>query len=459
MFKRLLWLWALSLALSLAPAVLAENSDAFFEKRLEELGYYRQAQDFETALRNFQVANGLLATATVDDSTIAALQAETAVSQQAYLEAFCGKYKDSVLQPGDSGNAVSALQTALKVLGYTTGKSDGVYGTTTQSAVCQFQLANGLYVTGEADACTLLRLYEGSPISWEAFLEQQCALRGESGAQVKRLQERLAHMGYFHGNATGSYGELTQQAVLLFQMENGINPSGDADLSTCRTLYSGTAKVLCEEGALRYGDSGEAVSVAQKRLSALNYLPSEANGTFDDATRNAVLLFQLANGLSATGSVDSATSQHLNSSNAKSMQDAQEIFLETQANLTESDLIGIADAASDLQGQPFNASGHSLFPGFEFVQYVYAMRGVALTDPGAIVQGTSTRIYAPEEIPEGAIVILEENPASGVRMRMGISLGNGRMVYLGNDSCWVVPGKISQIPYTRLYACNFAHEE
>ena len=88
MFKRLLWLWALSLALSLAPAVLAENSDAFFEKRLEELGYYRQAQDFETALRNFQVANGLLATATADDSTIAALQAETAVSQQAYLEAF-----------------------------------------------------------------------------------------------------------------------------------------------------------------------------------------------------------------------------------------------------------------------------------------------------------------------------------------------------------------------------------
>ena len=122
MFKRLLWLWALSLALSLAPAVLAENSDAFFEKRLEELGYYRQAQDFETALRNFQVANGLLATATADDSTIAALQAETAVSQQAYLEAFCGKYKDSLLQPGDSGNAVSALQTALKVLGYTIGK-------------------------------------------------------------------------------------------------------------------------------------------------------------------------------------------------------------------------------------------------------------------------------------------------------------------------------------------------
>ena len=59
-----------------------------------------------------------------------------------------------VLQQGDEGPAVSALQLALSALGFDTGAVDGVFRDTTVAAVTQFQEAQGLAVTGVVDDAT-----------------------------------------------------------------------------------------------------------------------------------------------------------------------------------------------------------------------------------------------------------------------------------------------------------------
>jgi peptidoglycan hydrolase-like protein with peptidoglycan-binding domain len=64
----------------------------------------------------------------------------------------------SGLKPGDKGGAVKQLQRALKSAGYTVGKIDGSYGPSTESAVKQFQQAQGLTADGIAGSKTLAAL-------------------------------------------------------------------------------------------------------------------------------------------------------------------------------------------------------------------------------------------------------------------------------------------------------------
>lgn len=52
------------------------------------------------------------------------------------------------LKPGDTGVQVKRLQRALAQLGYTIGTVDGDYGTTTKTAVEQFQTASNLTADG-----------------------------------------------------------------------------------------------------------------------------------------------------------------------------------------------------------------------------------------------------------------------------------------------------------------------
>lgn len=54
----------------------------------------------------------------------------------------------TTLKPGDTGAQVKVLQRALASLGYTVGTVDGVYGTTTKTALAQFQTAAKLTADG-----------------------------------------------------------------------------------------------------------------------------------------------------------------------------------------------------------------------------------------------------------------------------------------------------------------------
>jgi hypothetical protein len=64
------------------------------------------------------------------------------------------------LSPGDTGAQVKVLQRALNTLGFSSGKPDGDYGPSTQTAVEKFQAAHGLAEDGVVGQQTLAALQQ-----------------------------------------------------------------------------------------------------------------------------------------------------------------------------------------------------------------------------------------------------------------------------------------------------------
>ena len=67
-------------------------------------------------------------------------------------------------------------------------------------------------------------------------VESATLRRGQSGDQVRALQDRLRGLGYWLGTPDGSYGELTAQAVMAFQKVNGLERDGIAGAGTLAAL-------------------------------------------------------------------------------------------------------------------------------------------------------------------------------------------------------------------------------
>ena len=64
---------------------------------------------------------------------------------------------------------------------------------------------------------------------------------GDSGDEVKKLQERLDELGYMFVPCSGEYGAATTQAVCDFQLLNGMSTTGIADEEMQKRLYSDQA--------------------------------------------------------------------------------------------------------------------------------------------------------------------------------------------------------------------------
>lgn len=63
---------------------------------------------------------------------------------------------------------------------------------------------------------------------------------GDSGPRVRALQRSLARLGYWGGTADGTYGGLTEQAVLALQKQAGLDRDGVAGPRTLRAVADGT---------------------------------------------------------------------------------------------------------------------------------------------------------------------------------------------------------------------------
>lgn len=152
-----------------------------------------------------------------------------------------------LLSSGSTGDHVTALQEALKELGFYAGTVDGKFGTGTRSAVLAFQDMNGLYETGTADAATQTLLFEGKPknskgkaaaVKTVSAVEGAAISSGSQGTAVKKLQERLKTLGYYKGTVDGNCGSGTVSAVKAFQKKTGLKQTGTADADTQALLYA-----------------------------------------------------------------------------------------------------------------------------------------------------------------------------------------------------------------------------
>ena len=446
---------ALILLLILPAAALAEAVEPSVS-RLTALGFLSErSTDMRIAVRNFQTANGMEPTGVPDDATLDALGRDDAQSKAGYLESLAAKNAGGVLKSGQSGEAVVKLQGALAALGYYKGASDGMFGEGTKSAVMAFQTANGLYPSGEADQAVKFKLYEGSPVAWADFIQDKLCKKGDSGRGVRSLQRRLRALGYFDGECAASFGDRTERAVTLFQKENALPETGQADDATCRLLYSGRAKAVTDDGVLREGDAGEDVRALQFQLNRLGYFTEGVSGQFREGTLVALTFFEIASGRKPTGAADQQLIALLNRADAVPFGDAKKALAASAENVTGDALSAVAATAAQMQGKQFPTGSDELFPGFSFVQYAFAKAGIAITDPGQIVGSSGGRVFDANALEAGDIVALERPFDGGVRMLFSVYIGGSRVAYVNADTGYVVSGDLNQMEYDNAYVWNF----
>ncbi|MBE5815940.1 MAG: hypothetical protein E7320_12200 [Clostridiales bacterium] len=147
---------------------------------------------------------------------------------------------------------------------------------------------------------------------------------GVEGDEVTRLQQRLLELGYYTGLVDGQYGPGTQEAVLLFQQQHGLEADGVAGEKTREQLYAQNAQPFVPTPApeatpssLSKGDTGDGVKAMQERLTELGFYDGECDGDFGPGTQDAVRLFQSQHGLAVDGAAGEMTLGLLYSTDAK----------------------------------------------------------------------------------------------------------------------------------------------
>ena len=288
------------------------------QQDLTTLGYYwaeitgNFGAKTETAVKRFQEENGLTADGVAGTKTLNAIAA--AVARKGGTPASGGS-AGTTLKLNSQGTKVSQLQTDLKQLGYYYAEITGNFGAKTEAAVKAFQKAKGLTADGVAGTKTLNAIAAavdkaGGSSSGSSSTNMKL---GSTGAAVSALQQNLTTLGYYYGDVTGHYGNLTQQAVKKFQKAKGLTQDGVASTATLNAITSALKNAGVDVGpgtvatTLREGDKGTAVTELQTMLKKLNYYYGSVTGSFGSLTKQAVRKFQDDNKLTVDGVACPAT--------------------------------------------------------------------------------------------------------------------------------------------------------
>ncbi len=200
------------------------------QSRLYELGYIASdnlvtgnfGDTTEEAVKKMQSVNGLEEDGKVGRKTMNLLYSD--------------EVKANMLSYGEKSDVVLAAQKRLKLLGYMTTEPDGSYGNDTIIAVKQFQSKNDQVVDGYLGPSTRIALNSDTAVPNGLSL-------GDSGENIQRVQNLLSKLGYLaSANVTGYYGEVTENAVKLFQRTNNLSSDGTVGAMTMAKLTSNDAK-------------------------------------------------------------------------------------------------------------------------------------------------------------------------------------------------------------------------
>jgi len=135
-----------------------------------------------------------------------------------------------VLKRGMDNDSVAKMQQQLKDLGYYSGAVDGQFGDGTAEAVTLFQSQHGLDADGLAGSDTLSLLYSSNAEVYvptpTPTVTPSVIRKGEHSDRVTAVQERLRELGFYTGEIDGQFGSGTQEAVRLFQRQNGLDIDG-----------------------------------------------------------------------------------------------------------------------------------------------------------------------------------------------------------------------------------------
>ncbi len=174
-----------------------------------------------------------------------------------------------LLREGDQGNRVRVLQYMLALLSQYNQEIpwvsvDGIFGPRTRSAVLSFQQTFGLSPDGVVGPLTWDRLYRtyASIINSPYYGEEAVAAPypgsplsiGSSGSSVSLLQQYLGLISSVYTTipqvpVTGYFGEITKNAVRIFQSEAGLTVDGIVGPATWNAIANTYENLL--NGAVR----------------------------------------------------------------------------------------------------------------------------------------------------------------------------------------------------------------
>ena len=287
----------------------------FLQNRLIELRYLRGAadgvygEDTQTAVLAFQRNNNLPETGVADD--------ETQKKMYSDISTLVVNLSDESMFGGE----LTQVQTILGLWGFYAGEVDGQTGSRTETAIRTFKSymigqnpefgvtptpvptatpnpdgrfndmptvmdlpINGPEATSDplTDASITPALMDYINGNAPFTLYQKTVAKGDSGAEVLRVQNRLYQLGYLY-DPDGVYGELSDLAIKYFQRKNGLPETGIADQATQMLLFSVIAE-KAEEYVFPYK---LIVDVSDQRVYVLEWTGSAYEGpihTFKCAT-------------------------------------------------------------------------------------------------------------------------------------------------------------------------------
>lgn len=129
---------------------------------------------------------------------------------------------------------IESVQRELAASGLYSGQVDGVSGRRTKLAIIAYQRANGLDETGQASTDLIEHIRYTRQINEAVNMTDAGTAAPRAAAPsakpvdtVTRVQVGLAELGYEPGTINGQLGQQTRNAILKFERDRGIAPTGD----------------------------------------------------------------------------------------------------------------------------------------------------------------------------------------------------------------------------------------
>ena len=145
------------------------------------------------------------------------------------------------------------------------------------------------------------------------FAGARALRKGDSGADVRRLQQVLIAVGNDVRWIDGDFGPATHGGVTRFQRDHGLTVDGIVGRATRRALEEALAAAVEPPedapplGILKLGSRGSQVKTVQKALLGAGYPVGVADGVFGPITHSAVSDFQRDHDLTVDGIVGPQT--------------------------------------------------------------------------------------------------------------------------------------------------------